>query len=265
MAPRSEELVQLADFHWANAKRKHDSRDLDRLEEFFKVVRGDAKPPPCEANRELHSCLFLPGLRGKPWWEPETYPLCRMLKARFDLIRAEAISVLTRPGAFSQHPGRHGYYPVNAPGSPVFGIWFGYYLQRHLRPCPESALLAPVALRALETYGNSYGPSREALLSFLGPNSMIKRHSDKVNFVLTVYLPLFAEGAWIDFGGERRRWLDGESTVADSSYFHESVNPGDSWRGLLIIDQWHPDLTDVEKQVLGVAVPPINDVLRSLE
>lgn len=121
-----------------------------------------------------------------------------------------------------------------------------------------SAAETPVALRSLD----EEPPARKALLSFLGPGSRIKGHSDKVNFVVTLYLPLFSGGAWISFGGHARRWTDGRCMAADSSYYHESVNASDRWRGLMLVDLWHPELTEVERLVLGVAVPRINDVLR---
>jgi aspartyl/asparaginyl beta-hydroxylase len=82
------------------------------------------------------------------------------------------------------------------------------------------------------------------------------------NLVLTLYLPLLANGAWITFGGESCA-CDGRCMAADSSFYHESANGSSSWRGLLLIDLWHPELTATECAVLECAVPRINDILRS--
>ncbi len=142
--------------------------------------------------------------------------------------------------------------------SPLDGEWRGYYLQRHIRRVSVSAEHAPVTTRLLD----SSPPARESLFSFLGPGSRIRRHSDLLNFVVTLYLPLFSSGAWIEFGGETRHWKDGVCMVADSSYYHQSINPSPFWRGLLIIDVWHPSLTHIECDLLGRALPLVNDILR---
>jgi aspartate beta-hydroxylase len=258
MISKAEKLSRVAANLWREVQRQYDAAELERLEAFFEVAQGTKQPVNNDPRRELHSSLFLPGLSARPWWDREEFPLAKRLEARYELIVQEARQLLTRPEVFSAHPGRSGFSPPNNPSSPLEGQWCCYYLQRHLRRIRVTAEHVPVTLRALD----DTPPAREALLSFLGPQSRIKVHSDKVNFVLTLYLPLFANGAWITFGGEPRAWTDGRCMVADSSFYHESVNASPSWRGLLLIDLWHPELTATERAVLERAVPVINDVLR---
>ncbi|MCG5055965.1 MAG: aspartyl/asparaginyl beta-hydroxylase domain-containing protein [Myxococcales bacterium] len=257
MRDQARELKRSADALWAESCARYPGSELERLEVFFAVARGEATPPDPGPQRALHSRLYVPGLTERPWWDAHAFPLARRLESRFPLIREEAVRLLSKPWVFRSHPGRSGSSPAKDPQSPLEGEWRGYYLQRHLRRVPSTAAEAPVALRTLD----EVPPAREALMSFLGPHSRIKEHSDKVNFVVTLYLPLFSDGAWISFGGQRRTWIDGRCMAADSSYYHESVNTSDVWRGLMLVDLWHPELSEIERTVLERAVPRLNDVL----
>jgi aspartate beta-hydroxylase len=244
---------------WQKTQSQYPASKLDRMETFFEVARGRLRPVTDDPRRELHPHLFVPGLLAQPWWNADMFPLATWLRSRHDLIAHEARTLLAKPWVFAQHPGNSCYSPTDVSGSPLKGRWCCYYLQRHLRRISLAAEHAPVALRSLD----GVPAAREALLSFLGPQSRIKTHSDKVNFVLTLYLPLFAQGAWISFAGERRQWVDGQCVAADSTFFHESVNDGPVWRGLMLVDLWHPGLTATERMILECAAPVINDILRS--
>jgi aspartyl/asparaginyl beta-hydroxylase (cupin superfamily) len=259
MHPKAERLDRVGAALWQLTQEEYPSADLERMECFFEVVRGQRRPVNGDTRRALHPHLFIPGLSAQPWWDPDNFELAKSLQTRYELIAVEALGLLRKPWVFSAHPGRSGFGPPNLPDSPLEGRWLCYYLQRHLRRVRIAAEHAPVALRTLD----GVPAAREALFSFLGPQSRIKRHSDKVNFVVTLYLPLFARGAWITFGGEPREWIDGRCMAADSTFYHESVNPGTFWRGLLLVDLWHPELTVTERAVLERAVPVINDILRS--
>lgn len=253
-------LESLGSRLWDDVQKCFSFSKLERIEVFLDVVRGKQKPPDSGPLREFHNRLYFPGLSTRPWWDPRLFPLSKTWESKFELILDEGISLLSKPWLFLNHPGRYGVNNTANPSSPIEGLWLGFYLQRHLRRLREAAEQVPVTLRTLDLIP----ASREALFSFLGPNSCIKTHSDKVNFVITLYLPLFSDGGWIDFGGEARRWVSGSCMAADSTYFHQSVNPTCYWRGLLLADHWHPELTDVEKSVLSIVVPQVNDVLRVL-
>jgi isochorismate hydrolase len=56
--------------------------------------------------------------------------------------------------------------------------------------------------------------------------------------------------------------VDGRCSAADISYYHQSINSTPNWRGLLLIDMWHPGLTPTECTLLERTMPHINDILR---
>lgn len=83
------------------------------------------------------------------------------------------------------------------------------------------------------------------------PGSGVQPHSDGRNFILTSHLGLkIPSDCWIDVGGERRRWQEGKLTTLDTSFMHSTGNPSDTDRHILIIDFWHPELSEAERSAL---------------
>ena len=54
-------------------------------------------------------------------------------------------------------------------------------------------------------------------------------------------------GCWIKVGEEQRSWEEGKLTTLDTSFEHSTGNPSTDDRHVLIIDFWHPDLSDAER------------------
>jgi aspartyl/asparaginyl beta-hydroxylase (cupin superfamily) len=83
------------------------------------------------------------------------------------------------------------------------------------------------------------------------PGSGVQPHSDGRNFILTSHLGLrIPQDCWIQVGEERRCWEQGKLTTLDTSFSHSTANPSDSERHVLIIDFWHPELTEAERASL---------------
>jgi aspartyl/asparaginyl beta-hydroxylase (cupin superfamily) len=83
------------------------------------------------------------------------------------------------------------------------------------------------------------------------PGTGVQPHSDGRNFILTAHLGLMIPpGCWIQVGKERRTWEVGKLTLLDTSFEHSTGNPTDSDRHVLILDFWHPDLTEAERAAL---------------
>ena len=52
----------------------------------------------------------------------------------------------------------------------------------------------------------------------------------------------------IRVGGETRRWTSGEPLVFDDTYEHETWNHTDTSRVILLMDLWHPELSQAERE-----------------
>lgn len=81
--------------------------------------------------------------------------------------------------------------------------------------------------------------------------SPLPEHSDGRNFILTSHLGLkIPDRCWIQVGEERGGWTEGKLTTIDTSFRHSTGNPGDQERHVLILDFWHPELTEAERASL---------------
>ena len=56
---------------------------------------------------------------------------------------------------------------------------------------------------------------------------------------------------WLRAGGEVCELEEGVPIVFDDSFEHDAWNDGDSTRIIVLLDVWHPQLTAVERSVLG--------------
>lgn len=83
------------------------------------------------------------------------------------------------------------------------------------------------------------------------PGSGVQAHSDGRNFILTSHLGLKVPAeCWIQVGEERRTWEEGKLLTLDTSFSHSTGNPSDEERHVLILDFWHPELTQAERAAL---------------
>lgn len=83
------------------------------------------------------------------------------------------------------------------------------------------------------------------------PGSGVQPHSDGRNFILTSHLGLrIPDGCWMKVGDEERTWQAGKLTTLDTSFSHSTGNNSKEDRHVLIIDFWHPELTEAERAAL---------------
>ena len=54
-------------------------------------------------------------------------------------------------------------------------------------------------------------------------------------------------GCWVKVGNEERTWAEGKLTTLDTSFEHSTGNPTNNDRHVLIIDFWHPELSEAER------------------
>ena len=88
---------------------------------------------------------------------------------------------------------------------------------------------------------------RHSYFSALTPGTHILPHSGPTGKKLRVHLPILGtEGASMRVGDEIRFLKEGECIVFDSSFNHEAWYNGNQTRINLIIDFWHPCLSDGE-------------------
>ncbi len=187
------------------------------------------------------------GLRAKPFWDivsnVETFPWAQKLEENAHIIAEEFQAKLDREASL--------FTGDSAWQNNVMGKgWSAFRLQRlgvwNVENCREfpntykllKSLDIPIAVRGV-------------CFARQTPGSGVQPHSDGRNFILTSHLGLkVPEGCWIQVGEERQSWKEGKLTTLDTSFEHSTGNPSDSDRHVLIIDFWHPDLTEAERAAL---------------
>jgi hypothetical protein len=88
-----------------------------------------------------------------------------------------------------------------------------------------------------------------ALFSALAPNTHVRAHYGPTNKKLRCHLPLCVPPGGrctITVSGESVVLEEGKCILFDDSFLHEASNVSDLPRVVLIVDTWHPDLTDEE-------------------
>lgn len=93
--------------------------------------------------------------------------------------------------------------------------------------CPKTAEL-------LDRMPNVY----TAFFSILAPGKRIPIHSGALKGLLRVHLPLVvpAGECWIEIGGERCTWTEGEALIFDDTYLHRAWNNTEGDRVVLFLD-----------------------------
>jgi aspartyl/asparaginyl beta-hydroxylase (cupin superfamily) len=51
----------------------------------------------------------------------------------------------------------------------------------------------------------------------------------------------------LEVGDKETQWINGEMLLFDSSIYHKAVNDADKARVVLMINVWHPELSEVER------------------
>ena len=114
-------------------------------------------------------------------------------------------------------------------------VFMGYGLRsdRNLARCPATA-------RALQGIPGL----RTAFYSILEPGKRIPLHTGPYNGVLRLHLGLVvpepANQCWIEVGGERYCWKEGEAVVFDDLYPHQVHNDTAGTRAVLFVDFERP-------------------------
>ena len=113
----------------------------------------------------------------------------------------------------------------------------------------ENRALCPRTAAVLDAIPRIHGM---AMFSALLPNGQIASHCGPSNTKLTIHLGLVVPpGCGMRVSREARSWEEGKCLVFDDSFEHESWNRSSSTRFILFLDIWHPDLSDVEIDLLS--------------
>lgn len=214
---------------------------------LYNRARGDLPAPKGYAPGHDPSEEHIEGLTAKPFWntidEPALFPWAKELEEKSNIIQQEFEAKLQRDQEL--------FNADSAWQNQVMGTgWSAIRLQRlgvwNMENCQEF----PQTYELLQSLGIPLAV-RGVCFARQAPGSGVAEHSDGRNFILTSHLGLkVPEGCWIEVGGERSGWSEGKLTTLDTSFVHSTGNPTTEERHVLILDFWHPELTEAERAAL---------------
>lgn len=199
--------------------------------------------------------LHYPFLPADEFFERRHFPWMAALEAQTDIIRDEAIALLSGDGE-----GIEPYVAMD-PGTPANKwtpldrslAWGAMHLWRHgvrdERACARAPRTAEIVARL--PLADIPGRTPTVFFSLLKPHTHLPAHNGVSNTRATVHLPLIVpDGCRFRVGGETRPWRFGEAWAFDDTIEHEAWNDSEHLRAVLIFDIWNPHLTAEECALL---------------
>jgi aspartyl/asparaginyl beta-hydroxylase (cupin superfamily) len=191
-------------------------------------------------NHKKPRMTTYPGLRSLPWHDAQQFRLARDLEAAADKIAAE----------FHALAGRG--FQDEAENIKRSGQWSVLFLYERGRKNEDICSRCPQTLAVIETNRTVLSLGGLAYFSALEPGTHVTPHYGPTNMRLRCHLGIdVPEGCGVRVGGTTRTWQVGRCIVFDDSFTHEVWNFGDRRRVVLVVDLWHPDLTDDEVSLLN--------------
>jgi aspartate beta-hydroxylase len=254
------------------------------------VIRGPSllRTSLSAQHRPRPSLFHLPGLRSLPFWtqqqqegnggetstvtayrDPEISSAVQLLEAHWETILEEYLRVAPTLASDYQTDGKSEHGARLHRGT---WEWHSYMLKGAVQPSFENNF--PETSRLLQTLRDKRmlfegTPFGYAFFSTLHANSSIDAHTAPMNLRLRIHLPLLvpegdatkgeddddkhALACGIQVGPLIRPWIPGKALVLDDAFLHRVWNKTSENRVLLLVDVWHPDVSQRERsEIVGM-------------
>ncbi len=251
-------------------RERYGSAELVRVERSLSIYFFD-QPANIPDPRQKPKFLFFPDITSQPYYPRKHFPWLEALEAGTDVIRDELRTVLAQGQQLEPFLGE-----ASAPAGQTMlrstasmdAVWDAYFFYRHGKRyddhcarCPQTtALLDALPLVRIRDH------APETLFSVLSPGTHILPHTGVTNTRLVTHLPLIVPpGCALRVGGEEHVWQEGRCVTFDDTWEHEAWNRSTQTRVVLILDCWHPDLSEAERAAVTDLVEAIGDFNQSCE
>lgn len=182
--------------------------------------------------------VYLPFLTAKPWWEECEFS--QRLEENWQTISEEFRQLRKLARTHTRSPDR-----VSGSGWDSIRIWYQGFQKRLAEHLPTTVQLVQDSPHC----GDSLGA---VFFSVLQPGTTVTPHCGPTNARLRYHLGLeIPAGTFLEVGGERRAWREGQCLRFDDSFSHSACNPSKQPRTVLIVDLWHPELSSLEREALA--------------
>lgn len=197
---------------------------------------------------------IIPGLRANPWWDTTEFGWVSEVESNYELIKTELLSLYTKGGF---QPYRGPSWSVGIPSADIgtqshdSGDWNIFYLYLHGMSFEENCAKCPETVRVIQNVIPRH--YEHAFFSAVNPATHIMPHHGPTNKKLRLHFPILGlDGSRLRAADDTRAFEQGKVAIFDDSFEHEAWHDGETTRVNLIIDFWHPDLTDAEVKFLKI-------------
>lgn len=248
-------------------RAKYGAGELHRVDNALAFLLREVGREFADA-RQRPKFLYFPDLAPRPYLDTASVPWLADLEAHTDEIRTEAQAMLASPEGLEpfltfSKPEQEKLHLQSTQGKPA---WDAFFFYRHGEHYPDNARRCPRTTAFLESLPlariREHAP--EICFSVLTPGTHILPHHGVTNTRLVAHLPLIVPpDCALRVGGEEHVWQEGRSVLFDDTFEHEAWNRGPRLRVVLIMDLWHPELTEIERLAVTELVTAIGDFNRA--
>ncbi len=251
-------------------RERYGKDELVRVERSLAIYFGDA-PANIADPRQKPKFFYFPDITSQPFYSRKQFPWLEALEASTDIVRDELRAVMSLEQPFESFLGEAppqataGMLGSSSGEDPAWDAYFFYrHGQRHderCARCPQTtALLDALPLVRIRDH------APETLFSVLSPGTHILPHTGVTNTRLVTHLPLIVPpDCALRVGGVEHVWQEGRCVTFDDTWEHEAWNRSTQTRVVLILDCWHPDLSQAERAAVTDLVEAIGDFNQSCE
>ena len=237
---RSEAFSKLCDF----AETNNISKGLER------VLRAVENREHCEHRhpKQKPNVVYVPGLKAVPWWDYEPFQDdVNTLKGNTNVIFSEYLQIYE-----DLLDGNVSGWARNTTSSGQWNVFYFYNQgQRNVQNC----IRCPKTSAVLDKLHNlmRYSLFLNVSYSVLHAGTKIDAHYGPTNTRIRCHLGLdVPNGCTFTVCDVKRFWQKGKCLIFDDSFLHSAENSNkDANRVVLLLDFWHPQLTNLERRALS--------------
>jgi aspartate beta-hydroxylase len=246
------------------ARREFGSHALVRVDRALANYLGASRDGPTDP-RQRPKFLYIPGLTDMPYHDPRLQSWANRLDEACDVIRGEALALLSDRGQFESFLtfGPNANVSDYVGGDGEKPSWDAFFFYRHGQRYDANHIRCPQTSQVLDSIDlcRIRGQAPEVCFSLLAPGSHIKAHHGVTNSRLVMHLPLKVPRDCalnvIDAG--EHHWREGRLMMFDDTYQHEAWNRSSDTRVILLMDCWNPQLSAEERLAITALVECISD------
>ncbi|XP_075213359.1 aspartyl beta-hydroxylase isoform X2 [Lycorma delicatula] len=185
-------------------------------------------------------------LTSRPWWthEQTTYQdFFRNLEKNWEAIRNEGLAALkTKRGFLNESESLR-----------KVGDWKQFEIFARGMKSEKNCQQTPITCRLIESFAPASSCRRgQTKFSVMEGGTHVWAHCGPTNSRLRAHLGLVVPPkTFIRVAEEIRSWQEGKVIIFDDSFEHEVWHNGTEQRLVLIVDVWHPELTEIERRTLS--------------